>query len=439
MSQHATPAHSMTRNAAAGFVGALLEWYDFYIFATGSALVFGRVFFPGHDPLTSTMAAFGAFASGFLARPLGGLIFGHIGDRIGRKTSLIATLVIIGTGTFLIGLLPGYRIIGIAAPILLVLMRLMQGVGLGGEYGGASLITIEHAPEEARGFWGSLPQAASPAGLLLATLVFSLVSLLPEPQFLAWGWRIPFLLSSVMLIVGLYVRISIRETPDFADSAAHPEEGMPVMELLRTHMHGAVAATGARLAETVCGNMIKSFGLTYVTVELGLSRRVALAALMATALVGLLVTPFYGLLGDRLGQRRVYMAGTLLAALLAFPFFGVLDLRTAVSVWVAFILAYNLGPTLMLSVQPTFFTQLFQPRVRYTGLSVAYQVSAIIGGFTPLISIALLRSSGGHTWPVAAFIAVIALLSFACVLASRLAPAAAKVAPRAVRLDRSIF
>ena len=190
---------AMRRIAAASFVGALLEWYDFYAFATASALVFGPLFFPSGDPLLSIMASFGAFASGFLARPIGGLIFGDIGDRIGRKASLIATLVIIGTGTFLIGLLPTFQQAGIWAPILLVILRVLQGIGLGGEYAGASLITIEHAPSGRRGFWGSLPQAASPGGLLLSSLVFELIALLPPGAFIAWGWRVPFLLSAIML------------------------------------------------------------------------------------------------------------------------------------------------------------------------------------------------------------------------------------------------
>ncbi|HTW26249.1 MAG TPA: MFS transporter [Acetobacteraceae bacterium] len=420
----------MPKAAAAGFVGALLEWYDFYIFATGAALVFGQVFFPGHDPVARTMAAFGAFAAGFLARPLGGFIFGHIGDRLGRKTSLIATLVIIGIGTFLIGLLPGYAAIGPAAPILLVILRVLQGIGLGGEYGGASLIAIEHAPRSRRGFWGSLPQAASPGGLLLATGVFSLSALLPHDAFMAWGWRIPFLLSAVMLAVGLYVRLSISETPDFI-ATAEQTTALPAMQLLRTHKRSAILATGARLAETVAGNMIKSFGLTYVTVALGLGAATALGAQMATAAVGLVVTPLFGLLGDRFGRRQTYMAGAAFAALLAFPFFWLLGMRTDLAVWVGFIIVYNLGPTLMLSVQPSFFAELFAPRVRYTGLSVAYQVSSIVGGFTPLAALWLLQVNGNRPWLVAAMIAAVGVLSFICAAVSQGRLPAAESASRA--------
>jgi MHS family shikimate/dehydroshikimate transporter-like MFS transporter len=267
-----------------------------------------------------------------------------------------------------------------------------------------------------------LPQAASPAGLLLATGTFALISLLPPAQFVAWGWRVPFLLSILMLGVGLVIRLRIAETPEFEQMRREGPKQVPVMDLLRTHKHAAICATGARLAETVAGNMIKSFGLTYATVVLGLSQENSLAALMATSAVGLAATPFYGWLADRHGARSVYLAGAALAAALAFPFFWLLGFRTAGALWAGFILAYNLGPTMMLSVQPTFFSQLFAARVRYTGLSVAYQVSAIVGGFTPLAALALLHGAGGRPWMVAASLAGVAALSFLCAVAARHAP-----------------
>jgi MHS family shikimate/dehydroshikimate transporter-like MFS transporter len=404
----------MHRAAAAAFVGALLEWYDFYLFAAASALVFGPLFFPSSDPLASTMNAFGAFAAGFVARPIGGFIFGHFGDRLGRKASLVATLVIMGVGTFLIGVLPTHAQAGAAAPTLLVILRLLQGIGMGGEYGGASLITIEHAPYRKRGIWGRLPQAASPAGLLLATGFFGQVSLLPEEQFLSWGWRVPFLVSIVALAVGLVIRLRIEETPEFARSRRGNRERAPVVELWRTHKRSAILATGARLAETVAGNMMKSFGLTYVTLVLGLGRPVAIGAVMATAAVGLFATPLYGILGDRIGPRRMYMIGAALTMLLTFPFFWVLDLRTPLAACLAFIIAYNLGPTLMLSVQPAFFARLFATRVRYTGLSFAYQISSIIGGITPWLSMQLLIVVDNQPWLVATYIALAGAVSLMC-------------------------
>jgi MFS family permease len=407
----------MLNVAFAGTIGALLEWYDFYIFATASALVFGHLFFPGSDPVAGTMASFGAFAAGFLARPLGGVIFGHIGDTLGRKASLIATLLIIGLGTFLIGLLPTYENIGFWAPLLLVVLRILQGIGLGGEYAGASLITIEHAPHSSRGFWGSLPQAASPGGLLLASGVFSLMSLLPQDQFMSWGWRVPFLLSALMLMVGIFIRMHIAETPEFEEAKKEESEEAPGLELLRVQKWSGVLATCARLVETVSGNMIKSFGLTYVTMQLGLQKEIALTALTATSVVGLLVTPLYGTLGDRFGQQRLYMLGAGLVAALAFPFFWLLDWKTALTTWIGFVIVYNVGPTLLLSLQPSLFTNMFRASVRYTGLSVAYQVSSIVGGFTPLISLWLLRISGGTPWLVAGFLVVVAAVSFTSVAA----------------------
>jgi MFS family permease len=408
----------MVKAATAGTVGALLEWYDFYIFATASALVFGQLFFPGSDKLAGTMASFGVFAAGFISRPLGGILFGHIGDTVGRRASLIVTVGVIGLGTFLIGVLPTYASIGVWAPALLVALRIAQGIGLGGEYAGASLIAIEHAPRAERGFWGSLPQAASPGGLLLAAGVFGLVSLLPAEKFLAWGWRIPFLLSAVMAFVGLFVRMQVKETPDFNRAKKKQTDETPGAELLRTHWWNASLAIGARLVETVSGNMIKSFGLTYVTLHLKLPNEIALTALTATAAIAVAATPFYGTLGDRLGQHRVYLFGSAMVATLAIPFFVLLDARTPVAVWAAFALAYTLGPTLLLSVQPSLFTQMFHAGVRYTGMSIAYQVSAIAGGFTPLVSLWLLNQSGGSPWPVAALLIVVAMLSFACVAAA---------------------
>lgn len=411
---------SMPKVAAASFVGGLLEWYDFYIFAIATALVFGEVFFPPGDPLMNTMAAFGAFASGFLARPIGGVIFGHIGDRVGRKACLLATLLIIGISTFIIGLLPGYGQIGVWAPTILVFLRVMQGIGLGGEYGGASLMTIEHAPLHQRGFWGSLPQAASPAGLLLANGVFGLCALLPAADFLAWGWRIPFLLCSVMLAVAVYIRVNIAETPEFRRAETRAEKGSaPLVEMWRTHRGNFLLATGVRLSETVSSNVIKSFGLTYVTLHLSLARSTALGALLAASVVGLAAMPLFGWLGDKLGARRMTIIGNALLIGLALPFFMLLDTKVPTAVWIGFIAFFSLGPMLLLSVQATYFTQLFRTNVRYTGLSAAYQISSVLGGFTPLIALWLLKIGNGASWIIAAYLAAVAGISLLCALATR--------------------
>lgn len=356
------------------------------------------------------------------------MLFGHIGDTMGRNASLILTLLIIGLGTCLIGLLPTYDRIGARAPVLLVVLRVTQDIGLGGEYAGASLITIEHAPPAERSFWGSLPQAA-PGGLLLAAAMFGLVSMLPQDALLAWGWRVPFLASALMLLAGLFVRMRVAETPEFNRTKKQPPEEAPGLELLRTHRRNVVLATGARLVEAVSGNTIKSFGLAYVTSQLKLPNEVALTALTMTAAVGVLVTPFYGFLGDRFGQQWVYLVGSGLVAALAFPFFWLLDARTVVATWIRFVLAYNLGPTLLLSVQPSLFTRMFDAGVRYTGMSVAYQVSAIAGGFAPLLSLWLLRWSG-TPWMVAALLVDAAAISFGCVAATATATPGRRVLAR---------
>jgi MHS family shikimate/dehydroshikimate transporter-like MFS transporter len=420
---------SMMKAASAGTIGALLEWYDFYIFATASALVFGQLFFPGGDAVAGTMSSFGAFAAGFVSRPLGGVLFGHIGDTMGRKVSLILTLLIVGLGTCLIGVLPTYRQIGGWAPLALVILRVVQGIGLGGEYGGASLIAIEHAPRPERSFWGSLTQAASPGGLLLAAGMFGLVSLLPQDAFLAWGWRVPFLAGAPMLIIGLFIRLRVAEPPELRRSKRTQQAEAPAARLLRTHLRNVTLATGARLVETVSGNMIKSFGLAYVTLHLKLPKETALTALIVTAAIGVVVTPLYGALGDRVGQQRVYLVASALVGVLALPFFVLLDARMAATTWLGFVIAYNLGPTPLLSVQPSLFTRMFDANVRYTGMSVAYQVSAIAGGVTPLLSLWLLRQSG-TPWPAAALLVGVAGVSFLCVAIATVAAPGRQVLAR---------
>lgn len=417
-----TPSNaSMRKVAAASLAGAVLEWYDFFIFGTASALVFGKLFFPGENPTAGMIAAFATFGVGFLARPLGGLYFGHLGDRYGRKKSLLATLLIVGIATTLIGLLPTWQTAGYWAPVMLLVLRLAQGFGLGGEYGGAALLTIEHAPEAKRGFWGSLPQAAASGGILLATGAFALVSQLSEEDLLSWGWRLPFLFSAVMLIVGLLIRLRIDETPEFeaartraaARRNTHPERA-PLLQLLKDHPGALLMTIGARLAETTASNIVNTFAIVYVTTQLAMPRATVLNGVLTAAFIGLLMCPLFGAISDRIGRRRVYMMGAAFMALFTVPFFLLLGTQSPMWILVGIVVAYNLGPTSMFAVQATFFSELFGPGVRYTGLSIAYQFSAIIGGFTPLIAAWLLQLDGGKPWYVAGYLILICLMSFAC-------------------------
>lgn len=387
---------SMKRVAGASFVGALMEWYDFFLYGTASAIVLNKLFFPDLDPTVGTIAAFASFAIGFLARPLGGLVFGHFGDKVGRKSILVITLLMMGGSTFAIGLLPTYESIGVWAPILLVALRLFQGFALGGEYGGASLLMIEHAPRNQRGFWGALLQSATPLGLLLASGTFTLVTLLPEAQFLAWGWRIPFVISIILLGVGTFIRFSVKETPAFQElKETGKEVKLPIVELFRSYPNSILIAFGARIGETVSFNLFNVFVISYVNTKLGLSSNVALTGVFVASAVAVVVSPLFGALSDRIGRKPVYLFGTSFLVLFAFPFFSLVNSGVAVIIYLAITLGYVLGTTALFSIQSVFFTEMFGTHVRYSGLSFVYQVSGIIGGFTPLIASSLLLWEGG--------------------------------------------
>ena len=407
---------SMKRVAGASFIGALVEWYDFFLYGTASALVFNKLFFPNFDPLVGTLIAFATFGAGFVARPIGGLIFGHFGDKIGRKTILILTLLLMGGSTFLIGVLPTYSSIGIWAPILLVALRLFQGVGIGGEYGGATLLTVEHAPRNRRGFWGGVVQSATSGGLLLASGVFSIVSMLPNDQFESWGWRLPFLFSIVLLFVGTFIRIKISETPAFKEVQEKKEVvKFPIVELFRTYPKNVLLTFGARIAESVSANVTNAFAITYVTTSLGLPRQEALNGILIAAGVAIIISPLFGALSDRIGRRPVYLGGAIFLAAMIFPYFYMLNMKTTSVLWFALVIGYAFGSTLMLSVQSVYFTELFGVRVRYSALSIVYQVSSILGGFTPLIATYLLKQNGCSPWYVATFTLITAIITIVSV------------------------
>jgi MHS family shikimate/dehydroshikimate transporter-like MFS transporter len=403
---------SIQQIVLASFIGTTIEWYDFFLYGTAAALVFNRLFFPNVDPFTGTLSAFGTFAVGFIARPFGGLIFGHFGDRLGRRSMLVCSLLIMGIATFIIGLLPTYETIGIMAPVLLVLMRFTQGVGVGGEWGGAVLMAVEHSGGKNRGFHGSWPQMGVPAGLLLSTLVFSFFSsTLTEAQFLTWGWRIPFLLSVVLIGVGLFIRLRIMETPVFL-SLKEKERlpHRPIVDVLRAHPRNVLLGIGMRFAENGTFYILTVFVLSYGESYLKLPRSTMLTGVILSALIGLVSTPAYGALSDRIGRRPVYLAGALFTFFFAFPFFWLLDTRSAELIWLAIVLGVNLGHDAMYGPQAAFFSELFDTRVRYTGASLSYQLSSVFaGGFAPLIATALLAKWGNSA--VAAYIAIMALIT----------------------------
>ena len=341
----------------ASFIGTAIEWYDFFLYGTAAALVFNKLFFPNVSPLVGTLSAFGTFAVGFVARPIGGIIFGHFGDRIGRKSMLIYSLLIMGVATFIIGLLPTYASIGILAPILLVTMRFAQGIGVGGEWGGAVLMAVEHSTAGSRGFHGSWVQTGVGAGLLLSTLTFTLFSsTLSQAQFLAWGWRIPFLLSIVLIGVGLFIRLRIFETPIFARlKETRGETRRPIVEVLRRQPRDVLLAMGMRFAENGPFYIMSVFVLSYGETHLKLPKSTMLTGVIIASAISLLVIPVYGALSDRIGRRPVYQGGALFTLFFAFPFFWLLDTRSPSLIWLAIAVAVNLGHDPMYAVQAAYF------------------------------------------------------------------------------------
>ena len=412
------PQDALRRAAIAAFMGSLMEWYDFYIFGTAAALVFSHLFFPSSSPSAGLLASFATFAVGFVSRPIGAVIFGHIGDRIGRKYALLATATLMGLGTFAIGILPTFQTIGVWAPILLVLLRFLQGFGIGGEWGGAALVALEHAPAGKRGLIGSIPQMGTPAGLLMATGMFAIMNALPGDSLLAWGWRIPFLLSLVLLGVALYIRLKLEESPVFTRAAAaeRPAESIPFVELFRRHPRNIVLATGARLADAATFNVINVFGIAYAAGTLGVGKGIMLTGFVVAAGVEFLTVPLIGALSDRIGRRPVYISGVLFCGLFIYAYFPLLQTGSLLLAWLAIVLALAVGTSLMYAIQSSFFGELFGTRVRYTGISIAYQLSALIAGApTPLIATALATWAGGHWWPVAFYLSAICAVSLVCV------------------------
>lgn len=421
-----TPAKKtpFSRVVTASLIGTTIEWYDFFLYGAAAALVFNRVFFPESDPLVGTLLAFTTYAVGFVARPVGGLVFGHYGDRIGRKQLLVLSLLLMGGATFAIGLLPTYAAIGVAAPLLLTLLRLIQGFALGGEWGGAVLLVAEHGSRRNRGFWASWPQAGAPGGNLLATAVLAILAVtMSDAAFIDWGWRIPFLLSGVLVFIGLWIRLAVTESAVFqeasrnASEAAAPERA-PILGVLRDHWREALVAMGVRMAENVSYYIVTAFILVYATQQAGMPNGQVLNAVLIASAVHLVTIPAWGALSDRLGRRPVIAVGALGIAAWSFAFFPLIDTGTFGSVTLAATVGLVLHGA-MYGPQAAFFSELFSTRVRYSGASIGYQLASIAaGGVAPLIATALLAAFGSSL-PISLYVGAAAVLTLVAVAAAR--------------------
>jgi MHS family shikimate/dehydroshikimate transporter-like MFS transporter len=409
--------HSSIRQVTfASLIGTTVEWYDFYLYGTTAALVFPRLFFPQLSALAAILASFGTFGVAFVARPLGGIVFGHFGDRIGRKSMLVITLMLMGSATFLIGLVPTFAQAGYIAPVLLVLLRFAQGLGLGGEWGGATLMVVEHAPENKRCFYACWPQTGAAFGLILSTAVFQVFSSLPDEQFFSWGWRVPFLLSLVLIAVGLFVRLRIVESPVFTRiKELGIESRAPVLEVLRDYPLAVILAMGVVFVVFVHTYIVSTFLLSYATAQLGVARSVMLTGLMIAASSTLTGTLLAGALADRFGTRALALAGALFTCVQAFPFIWMVDTGSPVLIWIAMAVG-PLGNGVVYGVCGALSAELFPARLRYSGISLGQQLAGLPGAaVTPIIAATLVNWSGGKSWPVAAYLAAAALVTITAV------------------------
>ncbi len=429
MSTHAAQAQptggapeqrSIVKVVFASLIGTATEWYDFFLFGSAAALVFGEVFFGEIGGTDGTLYAFMTYALGFAARPLGGIVFGHFGDKVGRKQMLVASLLLMGIGTFAIGLLPTYATIGIAAPLLLVFCRLLQGFAVGGEWGGAVLMAAEHGDDANRGFWTSWPQAGVALGNLFATgVLWVLAAVQTDEAFLDWGWRIPFLLSAVLVVIGLWVRLTIEESPVFKEAQSHVAERthMPIVEVIKEYPREVFVAMGMRMAENISYYIFTVISITYVTTYLELDKDLILRALLIGAAIQFFFVPAIGALSDRVGRRPLYLAGAVGVGVWSFVFFDLLDSGSSGKFLLAVIVGLMLH-SLMYAPQAAFFSELFGTSVRYTGASVGYQLASIFAGaLAPIIALELLGEvSDGNTTAVGIYVSIASVITVVSVL-----------------------
>ncbi|MEG6523805.1 MFS transporter [Desulfotomaculum sp. 1211_IL3151] len=404
----------MRRVVKASIIGATIEWYDFFLYGVIAGIVFNKLYFPSHDPVVSTMLAYATFAVGFITRPLGGVIFGHFGDKIGRKSMLVLTLMIMGGATVLIGFIPTYEQIGIWAPILLLTMRIFQGIGLGGEWGGAVLMTFETAPESERGYYASLPQMGLAIGLTLASgVVGGLSFMLSDAQFMAWGWRVAFILSILLVFVGMYIRLHIMESPEFQKvKNENAEVKIPIVEVLKNYTGNVMAGMGARYIDGVVFNVFAVFSISYLTSHLNVNRTDALMGVMVAALVMCIFIPYFGRLSDRMGRTTLYLYGSLIVGFSAFPAFWLMNASggSTTIIWLSIIIPFGIFYAMVYGPEAALFSDLFDAKVRYTGISFVYQFSGIFAsGLTPIIATALLAY--GNIYWLCAYVAFAGVIS----------------------------
>ncbi|WP_321964356.1 MFS transporter [Paraburkholderia sp. J7] len=406
------------RAAAAAFIGTMIEWYDFYIYATAAALVFGELYFPSEDRFVSTMASFATFAVGFFARPLGGLIFGHLGDRIGRKKALMTTLMMMGVATVCVGLLPSYASVGMLAPVLLVLLRVVQGIAVGGEWGGAVLMAGEHAPEGRRTFFASFAQLGSPAGLILSLLAFRSVTSLDKADFLSWGWRLPFLVSAVLLVVGIMIRLGVNESPEFEKLKDQRRTlKLPVAEVFRSAWGLVLLCIGANTIGIAGVYFTNTFMIAYTTQYVGITRSLILDCLFAVAIIQFLVQPLAAWLAERMGGARFLKCAAIAAMFSPYPMFVLVQSGKVVPMVIGIAIAVVCMASFY-SVIAGFVSGVFATRVRYSAISLSYQVcGAIAGGLTPLVGTWLAHRYVGQWWPLALFYTCLAGVSLLCIVA----------------------
>ncbi|MDU7339991.1 MFS transporter [Enterobacter sp.] len=416
MTEHESTTTVLRKNKKvliASLTGSAIEWFDYFLYGTAAALVFNKIFFPMVDPVIGLILSYLSFSLTFFIRPIGGVLFAHIGDRIGRKKTLVLTLSLMGGATVMIGLLPTYEMIGLWAPALLILMRIIQGMGIGGEWGGALLLAYEYAPEKRKGFFGSIPQAGVTIGMLMATFIVSLMTLFSEADFLSWGWRIPFLLSSVLVLLGLWIRKDIDETPDFQRVKASGQVAKaPLRDTLKHHWREVLIAAGLKVVETAPFYIFSTFVVSYATSTMTYQKSQALEAVTLGALVATLMIPLMGLLSDKVGRQRMYAISVFVLGLFIVPWFMLLNTGTTWGIVLATVIAFGVLWAPVTAVLGTLCSEIFSANVRYTGITLGYQLgAALAGGTAPLIATGLLAKYDGDWVPVAWYLAVTVTIS----------------------------